>query len=251
MNRVKAIGFDLFNTLITVEPLALREAVARLWGSLREDGVKVEPESFHKAHRRAAIHHIGETRKDGRETHNRFWIGTALHELGYPLDPDDPRIARGVESYFSAFLEFSRLIPGTEAMLDVLGKRYRLGLLSNFTHPPAAGAIVENLGLSGFFETTIISGEVGYRKPHPFVFRLLQEKLGVTAQETLYVGDDPEPDIDGACNAGMHAVWTTYVRDRSIPLAPGVASDQLDGPECRVPRISSWEDLLGLLDGEG
>jgi len=250
MNHVKAIGFDLFNTLITVEPQALREAVARLWGSLREDGVDVEPESFYKAHRRAAIHHIDETKKDGRETHNRFWVSSALHELGFPLDHDDPRISRGVESYFSAFLEFCRLIPGTDSMLYTLGKRYALGLLSNFTHPPAARAIVDNLGLSGFFETMIISGEVGYRKPHPFVFRLLQEKLGVTAEETLYVGDDPEPDIDGACNAGMQAVWTTYVRDRSIPLAPGVASDQLDGPACRVPRISSWEGLLQLLDGE-
>jgi len=249
MNHVKAIGFDLFNTLITVEPQALVEAVARLWGSLREDDIHVEHESFYKAHRRAAIHHIGETRRDGRETHNRFWVSAALDQLGFPVDPDDPRITRAVENYFSAFLEFCRLIPGTESMLDALGKRYRLGLLSNFTHPPAAKSIVDNLGISHFFEALIISGEVGYRKPHPFVFRLLLEKLGVRAEETLYVGDDPEPDIDGACNAGIQAVWTTYVRDRSIPLAPGVASDQLDGPGCRVPRISSWEDLLDLLDG--
>jgi putative hydrolase of the HAD superfamily len=96
----------------------------------------------------------------------------------------------------------------------------------------------------------LISGEVGYRKPHALVFRLLVEKLGVEPGELLYVGDDPEPDIDGAWSVGIQPVWTTYVRDRRIPLAPGVATEQLEVPQCATPRISSWDDLLLLLDAE-
>jgi putative hydrolase of the HAD superfamily len=120
MNGIRAVGFDLFNTLITVEPHALDQAVNRLSMSLWDEGIPVEPEVFKSAHRHAAIQHIIETRLDGKETHNRFWISTALDELGWAIEPDDPRIARAVEVYFSAFLEFCNLIPGTKEMLGTL-----------------------------------------------------------------------------------------------------------------------------------
>jgi putative hydrolase of the HAD superfamily len=244
---VTAVGFDLFNTLITVESHALDEAVDRLSSSLRDEGIPVKPEAFRLAHRRAAIQHIADTRRDGRETHNRFWISTALNHLGWAIEPDDPRIGWAVEVYFSAFEEYCHLIPGTEAMLGTLKASYPLGLLSNFTHPPAAQAILDGLGITSFFDVVLISGEVGYRKPHALVFRLLLEKLGVEPDELLYVGDDPEADIDGAWSVGIQPVWATYVRDRHIPLAPGVASEQLEAPQCSAPRISSWDDLLLLL----
>ena len=247
MNGIKAVGFDLFNTLITVEPHALDHAVNILSASLQEEGLAVEPATFRKAHRQAAMLHIAETRRHGRETHNRFWISTALQQLGFEVEPDDPRIGRAIEVYFSAFLEFCRLIPGTAAMLDTLKTRYSLGLLSNFTHPPAARAILDGLGIASFFDVVLISGEVGYCKPHASVFQLLLEELGVAPGELLYVGDDPGPDIDGACSVGIRPVWTTYVRDHGIPLAPGVATEQRDGPRCAAPRISSWDELLALV----
>jgi putative hydrolase of the HAD superfamily len=247
VNGIRAIGFDLFNTLITVEPLALDHAVGVLSHRLQAEGIPAEPESFHKAHRQAALHHITQARHHGRETHNRFWISGALRQLGYEIEPDDPRIGRAIEVYFSAFLEFCRLIPGTEAMLGALKARYPLGLLSNFTHPPAARAILDALGIASFFDVVLISGEVGYCKPHASVFQLFLEELGVKPGELLYVGDDPGPDIDGACSMGIRPVWTTYVRDRGIPLAPGVATDQRGSPQCEAPRISSWDDLLVLL----
>jgi putative hydrolase of the HAD superfamily len=250
MNAIKAIGFDLFNTLITVEPHALDHAVNILAGSLQKEGFALEPEAFREVHRQAALEHISATRRDGRETHNRFWISTALGHLGWAVEPYDLRIARAIEVYFAAFVEYCHVIPGTEEMLGALKERYPLGLLSNFTHAPAAKAIIDGLGLTSFFDVVLISGEVGYRKPCALVFQLLAEKLGVTPAELLYVGDDPAPDIDGACSAGLKPVWTTYVRDRHIPLAAEIAMEQLPGPQCPAPRISSWDDLLHLLKVE-
>jgi FMN phosphatase YigB (HAD superfamily) len=90
---------------------------------------------------------------------------------------------------------------------------------------------------------------LGYRKPHPLVFNRLVEALGTDKEKIIYVGDDPEPDIDGALQTGLRPVWTTYVRDRDIPFAPGVASDQAATPNDNVPRISDWQELLTLLDG--
>ncbi|MEE9613215.1 MAG: hypothetical protein V3W19_18300, partial [Desulfatiglandales bacterium] len=82
MDHIKAIGFDLFNTLITAEPQALDEAVKRTTRSLRQGGLALEHEAFIPAYRDAAMRFIKETRLDGRETHNRFWISAALETLG-------------------------------------------------------------------------------------------------------------------------------------------------------------------------
>ena len=248
MDHIQAIGFDLFNTLITLEPPTLHEANARLARSLSESGFQLEEEDFRKAHRQAALEHLEESRKDGRETHNRFWISAALNGQGYRVSPEDSRIARAVDSYFSAFLENCRLIPGTAEMLQTLQKEYRLGLLTNFTHGPAARNIIDHLGITSAFGVILISGELGYRKPHPSVFLNLIECFGVEAERILYVGDDPEPDIQGAKAVGLQPVWTTYVMDHEVPYARGILTGMPDPPDPSVPRISTWQDLLVLLN---
>jgi len=248
MNGIKALGFDLFNTLITVRPDALDVALERLTGSLDANGIAIDHQRFRKDHRQAALQFIDETRTDGRETHNRFWISAALESQRQSIPPDDERIAEAVEAYFSAFLDYSTLIPGTTEMLLTLKSRYPLGLLSNFTHGPAARKILQVLQLNDLFDVILISGEVGYRKPHPLVFRMLSEELGYGSEAIAYVGDDPEPDVEGALKSGLQPIWMTYVRDRKIPFAPGVASEQLADIDGEVPRISSWPELLVLLD---
>jgi len=248
MNEIKAIGFDLFNTLITVEPQTLQEAHGRLFGSLNESGFHLDEDVFRKAHRQSAIDHLAECQKDGRETHNRFWISAALADQGYQVSPEDWRIAAAVDRYFSAFLEYCHLIPGTGSMLETVRKKYRLGLLTNFTHGPAARNILEYLGITPFFGTILISGELGYRKPHPSVFLKLVEKFGVKTSQILYVGDDPEPDIKGARAVGLQPVWTTYVMDHQIHYARGILNGVPEPPDPTVPRISTWQDLLSLLN---
>ena len=248
MDNIKAIGFDLFNTLIIADSQALSEAMSRLTRNLQESGLNLELDAFKKAHRDAALRFIKETRQHGKETHNRFWISAALESQGHDLPPDDPIIARAVDAYFSAFPEHIQLIPGTREMLGALKDRYRLGLLSNFTHGPAAKMVIDSVGLTPFFDVLIISGELGYCKPHPLVFRRLIEQLGVMKDEILFVGDDPLPDITGAQQAGLQPVWMTYVRHKNIPLSPGASSDA-EMVDANVPTISTWQDLLDLLDG--
>ncbi|MCD6306049.1 MAG: HAD family hydrolase [Deltaproteobacteria bacterium] len=247
MAPIKAIGFDLFNTLIMAEPWGINEALARLTASLADNGIAVEQEAFKQAYRDAAVRFIREAGLDGRETHNRFWISAALGELGYTLAPDDPRISSGVEAYFSAFPDFCHPVPETHATLERLGDSYRLGLLSNFTHAPAALKLMDHLDLARFFEVILISGAIGFRKPHPLVFDRLTHSLGVDGKEILYVGDDPESDIKGALNAGIQPVWFTYARDMGSPLPPGAKADPSKIPDAHIPSVSSWGELLDVL----
>ena len=247
MNHISAIGFDLFNTLITVEPQTLIDAIERLIQGLKKGGLHLDEESFKKAYRESAISFIEEAKQNGLETHNRFWISSALKNQGYDIHPDDPRIKSVVGCYFSAFYPHCHLIPDTKEMLRTLKVGYRLGLLSNFTHGPAARIIIDRVGLRPFFDVVLISGEIGYRKPHPLVFRRLLEHLGVKKEQLLYIGDDPEPDIHGACRAGIQPVWTAYVRDQKLPFVPGIIAGDPEQPDFEVPRISSWDELFSLL----
>ena len=247
MDNVKAIGFDLFNTLITADPGALGEALRRLIGSLTESGLLLDWDSFKQAYREAAFRFINEAHSTGKETHNRFWISTALTSLNQAIPPDDPCISKAVEAYFSAFFDYCRPVPGTREMLAKLKGTYRLGLLSNFTHAPAIKNLMERMGLTPYFQALLVSGEIGFRKPHPMVFELLAEKLGIEKHYILYVGDDLEPDVFGARQAGLRPVWMTYVRDHNLPIFPGYQLSQDEIPGNEVPRVTDWDEFLSLL----
>jgi putative hydrolase of the HAD superfamily len=247
LKDVKAIGFDLFNTLITADPKAVSEAVERLIRSLHESHFTFEDGLFKETYRRCALVFLEKTKEDGRETHNRFWVGAALRELGYPVDPDDERIAAALDAYFSAFFDYCRLIPGTMEMLNEIKGTYRLGLLSNFTHAPAGRGLIIQLGLAPFFDVLIISGELGYRKPHAIAFQQLMDDFGVDGSQLLYVGDNIEADINGALVAGIRPVWFTWALDHKVPMLPGVPSGNDELPDKDILRVSDWEEFLALL----
>lgn len=252
MIRVKALGFDLFNTLITVDRSSLPEAHERLHASLAADGIHLDREAFLKDYRTQAVRFFEEARRTGVETHNRFWIREALRSHGWDLDPEDRRIARAVDCYFSAFIDSFQVIPGALDMLRTVGNVYRIGLLSNFTHGPAARTLIEKAGFAPLFRAILISGEMGYRKPHPLVFHELSRKLGSESEETCFLGDDLEADVRGAARAGLKALWAVYVQERPIPYTPAADVSKISAQSIPdIPRINSWDDLYFLLGLDG
>jgi len=248
MQHIQAIGFDLFETLIIVHNLVARdETMGRLLHSLQTSGFVIAPEAFPPLYRAAARRFSDAAHTEGKETHNRFWISAALQELGYQVEPEDPRIARAVEAYFSAFVDYSRPVPGTGDMLATLKARYRLGVLSNLTHAPAALHILDRLGLAPFFDVVLVSGQLGYRKPHPSTFLALLEQLGTAKEHTVFVGDNLEADVYGAQQAGLQPIWMNYVQAQKALEAQGLTAP-LSPATPGVPTITHWQDLLALLD---
>ena len=70
---------------------------------------------------------------------------------------------------------------------------------------------VEALGLwspggGGLVEDVLTSARVGYRKPHPEIFRAAAAMAGEDPSTLLYVGDNVAHDVEGARAAGMRAV---------------------------------------------
>ena len=247
MKNIKAIGFDLFDTLITVENFSLSKEVGRLADILSKSGFDINKPKFSSAYLESANQFVRIAKETGKETHNRYWICKALNKLGFSVLPDDSRINHSLDVYFQEFLHYAKLIPGTIEMLEQIKFKYYLGLLSNFTYPPAVRRIITNLNLESFFNTIIISGEIGYRKPHPNTFLRLTDELNISANKLLFIGDNYEDDIEGAINFGSCAL---FIKHESIPDSESsyqIFKKPEKNPKSEIPVIRNWDEIMDFV----
>jgi 2-haloalkanoic acid dehalogenase type II len=92
----------------------------------------------------------------------------------------------------------------TDTLSSLRDQRYKLGIISNW--PSTLEKTLERSGLRSYFSVVVGSGNVGYAKPHPQIFRIAADQMGVRPGEALYVGDSVEYDVAGARAAGMNVV---------------------------------------------
>jgi FMN phosphatase YigB (HAD superfamily) len=99
--------------------------------------------------------------------------------------------------------------------------------------------IEEDQLLQYFPDCRLSAADAGVLKPHPGIFQLALDRLGVAANEAVFVGDNPIADIAGAQSVGMHAVFRI-----TSPLPP-----MLSGLIVPDAAINSLEELPPILDG--
>jgi putative hydrolase of the HAD superfamily len=85
-----------------------------------------------------------------------------------------------------------------------LRPRYRTGLLSNAFHS-LRPALTDRFPIADAFDAIVISAEEGLVKPDRRIYEAALLRLGVAAQEAVFV-DDFEENCEGARAVGMHAV---------------------------------------------
>ena len=93
----------------------------------------------------------------------------------------------------------------------------RIGVISDIHYHLAP--LFEYYGLGQFIDSYTLSFEHGIQKPNPRLFELALEQLGVTASESLMVGDRPKRD-GGAAAVGI----ATLI----LPPVPNYTSRGLD-----------------------
>ena len=72
------------------------------------------------------------------------------------------------------------------------------------------------MGLDPYFEFSIYSSEVPYRKPHPSIFQLALARLNLNPPEVLFVGDNLKADVVGAQSVGMPTAWLNR-NEKALP----------------------------------
>jgi len=104
-----------------------------------------------------------------------------------------------------AWHEYVSLDPDAIPVLKTLKQSKKIALISNFDYPPHVRSLLSDLGLTGYFESIVISGEIGIKKPDPRIFSFALKDTGLKPEEVAYVGDSQE-DVQGARAANIYPI---------------------------------------------
>ncbi|HLJ75739.1 MAG TPA: HAD family hydrolase [Thermoanaerobaculia bacterium] len=230
---IKAVGFDLWETLIT-NPHDVTHA--------------------HKTLRLDRLSRILSTTPDALE-HAYAHVWTRCQELYWSADKDVPcrtQIEHFIEAleidvdeatlheleeaYATVAIEALPVVVSnaTEIVRD-LSSRFRLGLISNTGRTPGSAlrVILDRLNLSQYFSAMVFSNEHGELKPRRSIFERLRSALGVDFEEMVFVGDNLYVDVYGAQSCGMKAIHFLPPQ-RGTAVAPDVAHGLTIEPDATI-----------------
>lgn len=133
--------------------------------------------------------------------------------------------------------------PGVQEMLQGLSAMgLKLGIISNTASLFQVFDQLEKYGIRKYFRDVTLSSQVGYRKPHPNIFRISLLQMQSDARHSVYVGDTVSRDIIGSKKAGfaysilIHSQLTKE-KDEALIDAPR--------PDFTVPAIA---DVLSVCE---
>lgn len=114
---------------------------------------------------------------------------------------NDRSLVSSVEDIYKLNDHDSRPLTSVVTVLPELARRRELGIISNLPHDALIHELRE-YGLLDLFKTITISYQVGFRKPHPQIYREALKRANARAEESLFISHDKE-EVLGAERIGM------------------------------------------------
>ena len=206
MARVKAIFFDLGETLVTQN---IEDNLVTMKALEKISKIIPRPKSPSKLF---TIYKQGYKVNEAFRTKNHVeipiqaWMVQLLRRaLGQ--EPEDKLVEEAIKIVVSARAENAVVFPDSKPLLEeLLRRRLKLGIISNVSSHDVAVEILRKVGLLEYFGKVVTSAFVGIRKPDPgiFLYALMQFKL--QPRETVIVGDSERHDVWGGTITGMKTV---------------------------------------------
>lgn len=198
---------DIDNTLYTYEPLhkaALQASFqkAQIWDP------SLSWEAFKAAHDlgRQRVH----TDLHGQgASHSRLLYFQKASEALYGRSRLDWALDLE-EAYWGYFLQYLELAPEAAFFIAEAEKQgIPIAIVTDLTAAIQMRKLIR-LGLAERIAFLVSSEEAGVEKPHPYMFLLACEKLGLSPQTCLMVGDSLEKDIRGAQQLGAATLTISW-----------------------------------------
>jgi len=192
---ISTLLFDAGGTLVMPSFRRMADEYAR-------DGVVVAPEALARGE---ALARLAYDRGEYVRLHADPWLNF-MHEIARLAEVAPAPVAafERLRAYHDAENLWEEIIAGTEAALEELRGRYRLGVISNANG--TVKRVFARLGLARFFDVIVDSTEVGIEKPDVRIFELALDQMNARAADAAYVGDVFKVDVVGARGAGMRAI---------------------------------------------
>lgn len=224
---IKGIIFDLGSTLIEFEN--------RTWDEMTHEGQLLGYNNLENGSHRLPDYDTfvsqleavkNEYRAVARTTYVEWDICEAVAryftELG--LDNAQKQSGRFVGLFYGIVREQVTLCDGAiETLRALKDQGFRLGLISNTIFPRAEHEVdIRAHGLAPFLDFRVYSSEFGKRKPHPDIYRYGLKKIGLSAEQTVFVGDRYLEDVQGPAEVGMPGILKFRAgREYPNPMPPG------------------------------
>ena len=217
--------FDVDFTLIYPGPTFQGEGYARF---CEKHGVRVDPSRFADAV--AAASSVLDEAQDHIYDDDIFvrYTGRIIEAMGGRGEGVEAA-AREVYAEWAACQHFFLYDDVVPVLRQLAADGLRLGLISN-SHRCLA-SFQQHFALEGLIAGAVSSAEHGYMKPHISIFEAALRLVGVTAAESVMVGDSLSHDIEGARRVGMRGVLVQRAGDsRDTAGDSPVIRDLMDLP---------------------
>ncbi len=228
MQQISCVLFDLDNTLLLKKP-SLPEKVFEVVSAVHPE---VSMEVVERAYAASELWQGRQIQKENetgmRASDEEYFAGVlSAYRRFLPLDGSLS------EQLFPVFsrnyaMEY-QLMPHVRETLDYLKRKgLRLGVVSNNRSQVKQTLI--DFCLTPYFESIVISEEVGLYKPDPKILELACRNIGAPCENSIYVGDHPF-DVLCAHQAHMSAVWFPPNRFFELPEEIGPSEYVIHGLE--------------------
>ncbi len=125
----------------------------------------------------------------------------------YPEIPIKEVIEKFLYHYERHIIDNTRPYPHVKEVLEEL-KGYKKAVISN-KREHLSRKTLEGLGLLNYFDTVLGSDSTPEKKPSPLPVRVVLERLNISPEEAIMVGDS-DLDIQAGRGAGLRTVAVSY-----------------------------------------
>ncbi len=112
-------------------------------------------------------------------------------------------------AYFQPWFQAMQPLPQAVRVLQLLREAgLRTAAIANLLY--GEHLLIDRLralGLVPHLDALVFSTELGWLKPHPAPYRAAAQRLGLSSQTLVMVGDDWDIDVRAAQRLGIRAIW--------------------------------------------
>lgn len=130
----------------------------------------------------------------------------------------DIQIESIAQEYIELLPQNNSLFDGTFEVLEYLGKKYKLHIITN-GFAEVQQKKINNSNIAGFFKTITNSEMAGVKKPNPIIFEYALDLAKANKENSIMIGDCLEADVQGALNAGLDAI---FFNDKKIKVQDNI-----------------------------
>lgn len=246
LRGIDSVIFDLGNTLVPFTPRDSMEFVVKWYSSSNMEKHGVPFDEFLETYREVVREERYRMFSEKWETTVPWRCERMVDLFTSVIDDPDSTMRDMSSTHSGCFASCIRMNKSSRYVLDMIstyesesGKPVKMGLISNAGDPDALRTFLHKEELEPYFEEIVISGEIGYAKPHGEIFLATLERMETEPARSVYIGDRYEVDFNGSRNVGMNPVYIRQYR---------TAGEPPEGIGPIEPTITNILDLLPLLE---